>query len=150
MDRHFLEELGKRRTFGIISHPDAGKTTLTEKLLMFGGAWWAFDEKIHQGGFWRPRSQEEIVCYIERPVGTDVKLASETMKLFEAELLPLPEGVTMRATAWGNRAFLRIEFEDETLHSAYPELFRNNLIVVLAALALVAVGVIRLRGGWIF
>ena len=38
MDRHFLEELGKRRTFGIISHPDAGKTTLTEKLLMFGGA----------------------------------------------------------------------------------------------------------------
>ena len=38
MDRHFLEELKKRRTFGIISHPDAGKTTLTEKLLLFGGA----------------------------------------------------------------------------------------------------------------
>ena len=27
-----------RRTFAIISHPDAGKTTLTEKLLLFGGA----------------------------------------------------------------------------------------------------------------
>ena len=33
-----VEEIGKRRTFGIISHPDAGKTTLTEKLLLFGGA----------------------------------------------------------------------------------------------------------------
>ncbi|MDP4681019.1 MAG: peptide chain release factor 3 [Cyclobacteriaceae bacterium] len=32
------EEIQKRRTFGIISHPDAGKTTLTEKLLLFGGA----------------------------------------------------------------------------------------------------------------
>lgn len=32
------EEIEKRRTFAIISHPDAGKTTLTEKLLLFGGA----------------------------------------------------------------------------------------------------------------
>ncbi|MGB6153412.1 MAG: peptide chain release factor 3 [Pricia sp.] len=34
----FNEQIKKRRTFGIISHPDAGKTTLTEKLLLFGGA----------------------------------------------------------------------------------------------------------------
>ncbi len=34
----FLDEIQRRRTFGIISHPDAGKTTLTEKLLLFGGA----------------------------------------------------------------------------------------------------------------
>lgn len=34
----FLDELHRRRTFAIISHPDAGKTTLTEKLLLFGGA----------------------------------------------------------------------------------------------------------------
>ena len=34
----FEEEIARRRTFGIISHPDAGKTTLTEKLLLFGGA----------------------------------------------------------------------------------------------------------------
>ncbi len=33
-----LSELQRRRTFAIISHPDAGKTTLTEKLLLFGGA----------------------------------------------------------------------------------------------------------------
>ena len=35
--------INKRRIFGIISHPDAGKTTLTEKLLLHGGA-------IHQAG----------------------------------------------------------------------------------------------------
>ncbi|OIQ30717.1 MAG: peptide chain release factor 3 [Bacteroidetes bacterium MedPE-SWsnd-G2] len=34
----FNSEINRRRTFGIISHPDAGKTTLTEKLLLFGGA----------------------------------------------------------------------------------------------------------------
>ena len=32
------DEIKRRRTFAIISHPDAGKTTLTEKLLLFGGA----------------------------------------------------------------------------------------------------------------
>src|SRR6187399_2700812 len=32
------QEVARRRTFAIISHPDAGKTTLTEKLLLFGGA----------------------------------------------------------------------------------------------------------------
>ncbi|MGX1023294.1 peptide chain release factor 3 [Flavobacterium sp. CS20] len=34
----FKDEINRRRTFGIVSHPDAGKTTLTEKLLLFGGA----------------------------------------------------------------------------------------------------------------
>ncbi len=35
---NFVEEVKKRRTFAIISHPDAGKTTLTEKFLLYGGA----------------------------------------------------------------------------------------------------------------
>src|SRR4051812_42913970 len=34
----YLPEIQRRRTFAIISHPDAGKTTLTEKLLLYGGA----------------------------------------------------------------------------------------------------------------
>ncbi|WP_281648923.1 peptide chain release factor 3 [Parendozoicomonas sp. Alg238-R29] len=34
----FIQEVNKRRTFAIISHPDAGKTTITEKLLLFGNA----------------------------------------------------------------------------------------------------------------
>ena len=37
------EEISRRRTFAIISHPDAGKTTLTEKMLLFAGA-------IHSAG----------------------------------------------------------------------------------------------------
>ncbi|WMC92941.1 peptide chain release factor 3 [Kineothrix sp. MB12-C1] len=35
---NYAEEINKRRTFAIISHPDAGKTTLTEKFLLYGGA----------------------------------------------------------------------------------------------------------------
>src|SRR5690606_30337691 len=38
MDKPIQEEIASRRTFAIISHPDAGKTTITEKLLYFGGA----------------------------------------------------------------------------------------------------------------
>ena len=38
MEANLQKEIDRRRTFGIISHPDAGKTTLTEKLLLFGGA----------------------------------------------------------------------------------------------------------------
>jgi peptide chain release factor 3 len=38
LSNRIKKEIQRRRTFGIISHPDAGKTTLTEKLLLFGGA----------------------------------------------------------------------------------------------------------------
>ncbi|HEY0881488.1 MAG TPA: peptide chain release factor 3, partial [Archangium sp.] len=38
MSSELEREIGRRRTFAIISHPDAGKTTLTEKLLLYGGA----------------------------------------------------------------------------------------------------------------
>ena len=38
MSTNIPQEVARRRTFAIISHPDAGKTTLTEKLLLFGGA----------------------------------------------------------------------------------------------------------------
>ena len=37
-EQNYLDEVKRRRTFAIISHPDAGKTTLTEKLLLFSGA----------------------------------------------------------------------------------------------------------------
>ena len=38
MSNNLKQEIEKRRTFAIISHPDAGKTTLTEKFLLYGGA----------------------------------------------------------------------------------------------------------------
>ena len=46
--QQIIEEAKRRRTFAIISHPDAGKTTLTEKLLLYGGA-------IHEAGSIRQR-----------------------------------------------------------------------------------------------
>ncbi|MFA5669766.1 MAG: peptide chain release factor 3 [Balneolaceae bacterium] len=47
-DSKIVKEAKRRRTFAIISHPDAGKTTLTEKLLLYGGA-------IHEAGSVRAR-----------------------------------------------------------------------------------------------
>jgi peptide chain release factor 3 len=47
-DDPIIKEARKRRTFAIISHPDAGKTTLTEKLLLYGGA-------LHEAGSIRAR-----------------------------------------------------------------------------------------------
>ncbi len=47
----YQEQIEKRRTFAIISHPDAGKTTLTEKLLLYGGA-------IRQAGSVKARKAE--------------------------------------------------------------------------------------------
>jgi peptide chain release factor 3 len=49
-------EIGRRRTFAIISHPDAGKTTLTEKLLLFGGAIQAAGQVRAKGEARRTRS----------------------------------------------------------------------------------------------
>ena len=47
-------EVSKRRNFAIISHPDAGKTTLTEKLLLYGGA-------IQQAGAVKARGEQRKV-----------------------------------------------------------------------------------------
>ncbi len=51
MQRSISEEIARRRTFAIISHPDAGKTTLTEKLLLYGGA-------LHLAGSVRARKNQ--------------------------------------------------------------------------------------------
>ncbi|NDD59012.1 MAG: peptide chain release factor 3, partial [Chlamydiae bacterium] len=49
------EEIKKRRTFAIISHPDAGKTTLTEKLLLYSGM-------IHTAGMVRGRKGRKMAA----------------------------------------------------------------------------------------
>ncbi|NDL68288.1 peptide chain release factor 3 [Anaerotalea alkaliphila] len=63
------EEVKRRRTFAIISHPDAGKTTLTEKLLLYGGA-------IHSAGSVKSRRAEKYAVSdwmeIERQRGISV------------------------------------------------------------------------------
>src|SRR4051794_41799615 len=64
------KEVARRRTFAIISHPDAGKTTLTEKLLLYGGAIHpaGAGEDSRRGGGKNPHDWMEI----ERPRGISV------------------------------------------------------------------------------
>ncbi len=75
----FTDALAARRTFAIISHPDAGKTTLTEKLLMFGGA-------IQMAGAVRARGEQRRTrsdwMAIERERGISV---SASVMTFEHE-----------------------------------------------------------------
>ena len=52
-------EVARRRTFAIISHPDAGKTTLTEKLLLYGGA-------VHLAGSVKQRRDARHGAVLER------------------------------------------------------------------------------------
>ena len=63
------EEIERRRTFAIISHPDAGKTTLTEKLLLYGGA-------INQAGSVKGKQSAKHAVsdwmVIEKPRGISV------------------------------------------------------------------------------
>ncbi len=89
MKMHHQKEIDQRRTFGIISHPDAGKTTLTEKLLLFGGA-------IQQAGAVRARKAARHATSdwmsIEKERG--ISVTSSVMKFnyrdFEINLLDTP------------------------------------------------------------
>jgi len=66
------DEIARRRTFAIISHPDAGKTTLTEKLLLFGGAIQLAGEVRARGE--RRRARSDWMA-IERERGISVSSA---------------------------------------------------------------------------
>jgi peptide chain release factor 3 len=82
-------EIEKRRTFGIISHPDAGKTTLTEKLLLFGGA-------IQMAGAVKARkaSRHATSDWMKIEQDRGISVASSVMKFnyrdFEINLLDTP------------------------------------------------------------
>jgi peptide chain release factor 3 len=89
MDRKFLEELRKRRTFGIISHPDAGKTTLTEKLLMFGGAiQMAGAVKAKRAG--RYATSDWMTIEKERGISVTTSVMKFNYNGFEVNLLDTP------------------------------------------------------------
>jgi len=85
----YQKEIKRRRTFAIISHPDAGKTTLTEKLLLFGGA-------IHIAGAVKARRTSRHAASdwmdIERERGISVTTSVMTFnyKDFEMNLLDTP------------------------------------------------------------
>lgn len=84
-----LKEIEKRRTFAIISHPDAGKTTLTEKLLLFGGA-------IQQAGAVKSRKAQRaatsdfLSIEQERGISVSSSVMKFTYKGYEINLLDTP------------------------------------------------------------
>ncbi len=87
---HVLEnEIGRRRTFGIISHPDAGKTTLTEKLLLFGGA-------IHMAGMVKARkaarhaTSDWMAIERERGISVTTSVMKFNYRDLEINLLDTP------------------------------------------------------------
>ncbi|MFH2063717.1 MAG: peptide chain release factor 3 [Pseudomonadota bacterium] len=82
-------EIDKRRTFGIISHPDAGKTTLTEKLLLYGGA-------IRQAGAVKARKagryavSDWMAIERERGISVTTSVMKFEYKDFQINLLDTP------------------------------------------------------------
>ncbi|MGI9570059.1 MAG: GTP-binding protein, partial [Desulfobulbia bacterium] len=82
-------EVERRRTFGIISHPDAGKTTLTEKLLLYGGA-------INLAGAVKSRKAERhatsdwMAIERERGISVTTSVMKFTYSDYEINLLDTP------------------------------------------------------------
>lgn len=70
-----LREISKRKTFAIISHPDAGKTTITEKLLLFGGA-------IHMAGVVKAKRAKQFATsdWMELEKQRGISIASSVMQ----------------------------------------------------------------------
>ncbi|WP_457575947.1 peptide chain release factor 3 [Desulfomarina sp.] len=89
MSKQLLREIARRRTFGIISHPDAGKTTLTEKLLLFGGA-------INMAGAVKSRKVERhatsdwMAIEQERGISVTTSVMKFTYRDYEVNLLDTP------------------------------------------------------------
>ncbi len=89
MNSYNQKEIDKRRTFGIISHPDAGKTTLTEKLLLFGGA-------IQQAGAVKARkaarhaTSDWMAIEKERGISVTTSVMKFNYRDFEINLLDTP------------------------------------------------------------
>ncbi len=89
MNCYHQKEIDRRRTFGIISHPDAGKTTLTEKLLLFGGA-------IQQAGAVKARkaarhaTSDWMSIEKERGISVTTSVMKFNYRDFEINLLDTP------------------------------------------------------------
>ena len=88
-DHRRRQEIEQRRTFGIISHPDAGKTTLTEKLLLFGGAiQLAGAVKARKAG--RHATSDWMSIEKERGISVTTSVMKFHYRNFEINLLDTP------------------------------------------------------------
>jgi len=89
IESEIKKEVSRRRTFAIISHPDAGKTTITEKILLFGGA-------INMAGTVKARKSKKFATsdWMEIEKQRGISVTSSVMKFayrnFEINLLDTP------------------------------------------------------------
>src|SRR3546814_20110790 len=86
------EEAARRRTFAIISHPDAGKTTLTEKFLLYGGA-------LQSAGAVKARGERRKVTsdWLEMEQKRGISLTSTVLQFpYRDQLLYLPDNTRHR------------------------------------------------------
>ena len=89
MSRQLEHEVAKRRTFGIISHPDAGKTTLTEKLLLYGGAI-NLDGAVKSRKIERKATSDWMAIERERGISVTTSVMKFTYRDYEVNLLDTP------------------------------------------------------------
>ena len=75
------KNINLRRTFGIISHPDAGKTTLTEKLLLYGGA-------INEAGAVKSNKIKEVLSRLHNTSFSYVETTVDYEKQLKQSFLP--------------------------------------------------------------
>ncbi len=89
LEQELFQAVNSRRNFAIISHPDAGKTTLTEKLLLYGGA-------IHQAGAVKARREQRKVTsdWMEMEQQRGISITSTVLQFdyrgFQINLLDTP------------------------------------------------------------
>jgi len=87
-----------------------------------------YPNKMLKGGFFRLASRERLFMYVEMPEGTDLAYSAEILRRFEEKLLPVPEGMLMRATSVGSQSYLSVEFEDSLLGTEVPTYCREMLV----------------------
>lgn len=91
-------------------------------------SWKIYDTKVIKGGFWRIPDQEELFLYLQMPAGTQVGVTGDILGQFEETLDPIPDGVRVQSTAFGNQGFIRVEFEEEVISTYVPTFYRELLV----------------------
>ena len=89
MGKQLEQEVARRRTFGIISHPDAGKTTLTEKLLLYGGAI-NLAGAVKSKKIARHATSDWMAIEQERGISVTTSVMKFTYRDYEVNLLDTP------------------------------------------------------------
>ncbi len=87
-----------------------------------------YQSRVIKGGFggWL-QNDEKLIFFMRGAEGQDVRVTSENVMKFEELLMPIHEGARMSSTVWSNQGYIEIEFDDDTLQTGVPMLYRALL-----------------------